>query len=53
LAALKVLSLNLFEDIGLGMKMFGKGKINLLPSRIENTQELNAIFRTFGETNKE
>jgi heterodisulfide reductase subunit C len=53
LVALKVFSLNLFEDMGLGMKMFGKGKINLLPSRIENIQELNAIFRTFGETNKE
>jgi len=53
LASLKVLSLNLFEDIGLGMKMFGKGKINLLPARIENIQELDAIFSAFGESNKE
>lgn len=53
LVALKVFSLNLFEDMGLGMKMFGKGKINILPRRIENIQQLNAIFRTFGETNKE
>ena len=52
LASLKVLTLNLFEDMGLGMKMFNKGKINLLPTRIENIHELDAIFRAFGESKR-
>jgi len=52
LAFLKVLTLNPFEDMGLGMKMFGKGKINILPTRIRNTHQLNAIFRAFGESKR-
>jgi len=52
LASLKVLTLNPFEDMGLGMKMFNKGKINLLPTRIENIQELDAIFKAFGESKR-
>jgi len=52
LAFLKFLTLNPFEDIGLGMKMFRKGKLNLLPTRIENVHELDAIFRAFGKSNK-
>ncbi len=48
LALFKVLSLNLFEDIGLGIKMFRKGKLNIFPTRIENIHELETIFRTFG-----
>ena len=52
LGSLKVLSLNPFEDIGLGMKMFNKGKINLFPTRIQNIQELDAIFRAFGESKR-
>lgn len=52
LASLKVLTLNPFEDIGLGMKMFGKGKINIFPTRIKNTHQLDAIFRTFDESKR-
>lgn len=52
LALYKLLSLNPFEDMGLGIKMFRKGKLNLLPSRIENVHELETIFRTFGESKR-
>jgi len=52
LAVLKLLTLNPFEDMGLGMKMFRKGKLSLLPSRIENIHELDAIFRAFGESKR-
>jgi len=52
LALLKLLTLNPFEDMGLGMKMFRKGKLSLLPSRIENIHELDAIFRAFGESKR-
>jgi heterodisulfide reductase subunit C len=47
LAFYKLLSLNLFEDMGLGMKMFLKCKLGLLPKRIEKIEELEAIFKTF------
>ena len=52
LVCLKLVTLNLFEDIGLGMKMFGKGKINIFPTRIKNTHQLDAIFRAFGESKR-
>ncbi|MEE9191478.1 MAG: 4Fe-4S dicluster domain-containing protein [Candidatus Aerophobetes bacterium] len=52
LALYKLLTLNPFEDMGLGIKMFRKGKLNLLPSRIENVHELETIFRTFGESKR-
>lgn len=52
LLSLKLLTLNLFEDMMLGMKMFAKGKINLLPTRIENVRQLDTIFRTFGESKR-
>ncbi len=51
----KVLSLNLsglVEDMRLAMKMFNKGKLNLLPSHIENVRQLDAIFRAFGESKR-
>lgn len=48
----KLLTLNPFEDMGLGIKMFRKGKLNLLPSRIENVHEVEAIFRAFGESKR-
>ena len=52
LLSLKVLTLNLFEDMMLGVKMFAKGKINPLPTRIENVRQLDLIFRTFGESKR-
>lgn len=53
LASLKMLTLNPFQDMRLGIKMFNKGKLSLLPSRIENVHQLDAIFRVFGEGKKE
>ena len=52
LALYKLLTLNPFEDMGLGIKMFRKGKLTLLPSRIENVHEVEAIFRVFGESKR-
>ena len=55
LAFSKVLSGNaseLFEDMELAKKMFSKGKLSLRPSRIENLHELDAIFRSFGESRR-
>jgi len=52
LALYKLLTLNPFEDMGLGIKMFRKGKLTLLPSRIENVHEVEAIFRAFGESKR-
>ena len=49
LAAYKVLSLNMFkEDMVLGALMFAKGKLRILPTRIENIDEIEQIFETFG-----
>jgi len=50
LAAYKLLSLNMFkEDMVLGALMFAKGKLRLLPTRIENIDEIEQIFETFGK----
>lgn len=52
LALYKLLILNPFEDMGLGIKMLRKGKLTLLPSRIENVHQVEAIFRAFGESKR-
>ena len=52
LVCLKLVALNPFEDMKLGMQMFAKGKINMFPTRIKNTHQLDAIFRTFGESKR-
>ncbi len=50
LAACKILSLNFYkEDMVLGAVMFLKGKLNILPTRIENIEEVEEIFKTFGD----
>ena len=50
LAAYKLLSLNMFkEDMVLGALMFSKGKLRILPTRIENIDEIEQIFKTFGK----
>ena len=50
LAAYKVLSLNLYKsDMPLGFQMFMKGKLSILPTRIKNLDEIEQIFRTFGD----
>ncbi|HOP79662.1 MAG TPA: 4Fe-4S dicluster domain-containing protein [Armatimonadota bacterium] len=41
----KVKSRNLFQDVPLGMKMFAKGKLPLVPSRIKGLEEVKKIFK--------
>ncbi|MEN6371345.1 MAG: 4Fe-4S dicluster domain-containing protein [Armatimonadota bacterium] len=41
----KVISGNLFSDIPLGIKMFLRGKLALLPSRIRGLGEVKKIFK--------
>ncbi|MEN6520723.1 MAG: 4Fe-4S dicluster domain-containing protein [Armatimonadota bacterium] len=41
----KVFSGNLFNDIPLGIKMFLRGKLSLLPSRIKGLGEVKKIFK--------
>lgn len=45
LARYKMLSGNLFNDMPLGVKMFSKGKLALLPSKIKGLGEIKKIFR--------
>ncbi len=39
----------LFKDIGLGWRMFRKGKLRLLPSRVKNMAEIKDLFNAFKE----
>lgn len=41
----KLKSGDLFSDIDIGLKLFSKGKLPLLPSRIKNKRVLKNIFR--------
>lgn len=41
----KMLSGQLFNDIPLGIKMFLKGKLSLLPTKIKGASEIKKIFR--------
>lgn len=38
----------LFKDLGLGVKMFRKGKLSLFPKKIRDTAPLRALFRKKG-----
>ncbi|MBI2843774.1 MAG: 4Fe-4S dicluster domain-containing protein [Armatimonadetes bacterium] len=44
LARYKLLSGNLFNDIPLGMKMFSKGKLSLVPRKIRGLREIKKFF---------
>lgn len=35
----------LFKDLKLGIEMFKKGKLSILPNKIKNTKELKALFK--------
>jgi heterodisulfide reductase subunit C2 len=39
---------NFFQDVPMGIKMFLKGKLSLLPSRIKGVGEVKKIFRKAG-----
>ena len=41
---LKFKARQLFKDIGLGWRMFRKGKLRLLPSRVKRRAEIRAMF---------
>lgn len=45
LAEYKLRTLNLFSDIFLGMKMFLKGKLALIPSIVKGRKEIKGIFK--------
>ena len=45
LVSFKLKARDLFSDLGLGMKMVQKGKINLLPTRNKSQKDVKAIFR--------
>jgi len=44
LARYKLSTGRLFSDLALGAKMFAKGKLGLMPSRIKDTDEVRRIF---------
>ncbi len=44
LAAYKLSTRDFLTDLGVGLKLFAKGKIPLLPSRIRGREELERIF---------
>lgn len=44
LLLLKLKTRDIFSDIGLGMRMFLKGKLKLLPPRVKGLKEIRAIF---------
>ncbi len=45
MAVLKLKTLNLFADLGLGLKMFKRGKIVVLPRRIKGRKEIRRVFK--------
>jgi hypothetical protein len=44
LMSLKLKTKQLFKDMDLGWKMFRKGKLRLLPSRVKKRAEIRALF---------
>lgn len=45
MAALKLKTLNLFSDLRLGLRMFRKGKISLLPKKVKGTKQIRKLFK--------
>jgi heterodisulfide reductase subunit C len=39
-----------FKDMKLGIRMFRKGKLSLIPGKIKNTKEVRALFEKTGRT---
>ena len=46
MAELKLRTLNLFQDVPLGISLFTKGKLGLLPHRIEGLGEVRRMFKS-------
>jgi len=44
IAVLKLRTKRFFDDLGMGMAMFFKGKISILPHRIKGRQQIHRIF---------
>lgn len=45
MAVLKLKTLNLFSDLKLGLRMFMRGKIALLPKRVKGRKEIRRLFK--------
>lgn len=45
MAVLKLMTLNLFSDLDLGLRMFRKGKIALFPRTIKGTKQIRRLFK--------
>ncbi len=52
IARYKLLSGDLFSDMGLGLKMFTQGKLKLLPNRIKGKREIREIFKRHQRTSQ-
>ncbi|OGO14488.1 MAG: hypothetical protein A2Z02_07530 [Chloroflexi bacterium RBG_16_48_7] len=51
LLRLKLATLDFFSDLGLGMRMLAKGKLNFVPHRSKDIPEIRRIFRKTVERN--
>lgn len=49
LARYKLATGKFFTDMGLGMKMFAKRKLALMPSKIKGADEIRKIFKDLGD----
>lgn len=49
IGAWKVFSGNWFSDLGMGAKMFARGKLNLKPEKIKDQKELKKLFNSGGK----
>jgi heterodisulfide reductase subunit C len=45
IANYKMRTFNVFQDMDIAPKMFAKGKLPLIPERVKNQKQLNAIFK--------
>lgn len=46
LAEMKLMTKDFFSDLGLGLKMFFKGKIPLMPHKIKRLDEIKRMFKS-------
>jgi len=49
---LKIMTKNLFQDLGLGLRMILKGKMHFTPQRIGNMKELRFMFNRISEIDR-
>jgi len=49
----KLKTLNLMQDVFLAPSMFAKGKLSILPHKVQNVKEIAKIFKRISESSKE